>query len=64
MKNLFSITIRLTLLALIFTCALNVLGQTPNTAKQTESGEAITMRVLALRLKPGQDLRQQIEAFV
>ena len=63
MKNLFSITIRLTLLALIFTFALDGLGQTPNRTVQTESGETRTMKVFALRLKPGQDLRQQIEAF-
>jgi predicted DNA-binding protein with PD1-like motif len=64
MKNLFSITIRLMLLALVFTGALDVFGQTLSQTKQTESGEARTMRVFALRLKPGQDLRQQIEAFV
>jgi predicted DNA-binding protein with PD1-like motif len=29
-----------------------------------ESGETKQMRVLALRLKPGQDLREQLEAFV
>lgn len=46
------------------TCALDVSGQTPNQTKQTESGEARTTKVYALRLKPGQDLRQQIEAFV
>ena len=41
------------------------LGQTPvpKTAL-VESGETKQMRVLALRLKPGQDLREQLEAFV
>ena len=63
MKN-FVIIIRLTLLALIFSCAFNITGQTPNMGKSPESGEARAMRVFALRLKPGQDLRQQIEAFV
>ena len=63
MKNLVSITIRVALLALIFTCAIDVFGQTHGATKQPESAEVMTMRILALRLKPGQDLRQQIEAF-
>ena len=64
MKNLFSIIFRLTLFVLVMTCAFEVSGQTPNQTKQAESGETETMKVLALRLKPGQDLRQQIEAFM
>jgi uncharacterized protein len=45
-------------------------GQTPGAAAKPApiapiaSGETRKMRVLALRLRPGQDLRQQIEAFV
>jgi predicted DNA-binding protein with PD1-like motif len=30
----------------------------------SESGKTTKMRILALRLRPGQDLRQQLEAFV
>jgi uncharacterized protein len=65
MKNLGHITVRLMPLALIFAGALgrDAFGQTPKQI-QLESGETSTMRVLALRLRPGQDLRQQIEAFV
>jgi uncharacterized protein len=33
-------------------------------SKSVESGETGRLRVLALRLHPGQDLRQQLEAFV
>lgn len=49
--------------ALIFTCAFasHVCGQA---AAVNESAETQTMRVIALRLRPGQDLRQQLEAFV
>lgn len=64
MDNFFFITIRLAVLVLIFTGAFDISGQTPSAKKQPESGEATTMRVLALRLGPGRDLRQQIEAFV
>ena len=32
--------------------------------KSVESGETEHLRILALRLRPGQDLRQQLEAFV
>jgi uncharacterized protein len=61
MKN--STSIPPVVLAMVLSCTLAA-GQTPNIRKQVESGEARTIRILALRLKPGQDLRQQIEAFV
>jgi uncharacterized protein len=41
-------------------------GQTPsvkNDRRSFHSGETKRMRLLALRLKPGQDLRKQIESF-
>lgn len=53
----------LALATLILACsfASHVVGQVvaPN-----ESAETKTMRVIALRLRPGQDLRQQLETFV
>lgn len=40
-------------------------GQTPVPRNASfESGETKQMRVLALRLRPGQDLREELEAFV
>ena len=62
MKKLCCVTIRLLLLASIF--AYPLFCQAPGATKPTESAGGKTMRVFALRLKPGQDLRQQIEAFV
>jgi predicted DNA-binding protein with PD1-like motif len=60
---------RLGLAAVIVVLVLNVaaLGKAQtrkNERSSFESGETNHMRVLALRLKPGQDLREQLEAFV
>jgi predicted DNA-binding protein with PD1-like motif len=49
----------------VLVLSVAALGQT-KAVKSTrfESGETKHMRALALRLKPGQDLREQLEAFV
>jgi uncharacterized protein len=51
---------------LIFGFAISALGQAPSSAPKGrfETGETSKIRVLALRLGPGQDLRQQLETFV
>jgi predicted DNA-binding protein with PD1-like motif len=75
MKHRFLLA-QLALPALFIFCPVvpNVIAQQPTTAPakkasqhsttSVESGEATAIRVFALRLRPGQDLRQQIEAFV
>lgn len=63
MKNLPLTVIRLTVFAATLVCASHAFAQTTRAPKRPESGEARSMRVFALRLKPGQDLRQEIEAF-
>jgi predicted DNA-binding protein with PD1-like motif len=53
----------LTLLAASFDA--QVLAQPANEkSAATQSGESRRMRILTLRLRPGQDLRQQLETFV
>jgi predicted DNA-binding protein with PD1-like motif len=77
MKQLKPQAFRLILSALVFLSLLNIeaLGQTRVTksarevvAKSSrpsgESGETKRTRVLALRLRPGQDVRKQLELFV
>jgi predicted DNA-binding protein with PD1-like motif len=62
MKKLCFLTIRLTLLALVFAGPL--FCQTPGATKPTEPAVARTSRIFALRLNPGHDLRQPIKPFV
>jgi predicted DNA-binding protein with PD1-like motif len=67
MKLLISKTFLLSLSALVAVLLLNVnaQAQTVNSRPQSfESGQTERLRILALRLKPGQDLRQQLELFV
>jgi hypothetical protein len=67
MKHLISKTFLLSLTALAAVLVLNVNSQAQTNRSQRqsfESGEAERLRILALRLKPGQDLRQQLESFV
>jgi predicted DNA-binding protein with PD1-like motif len=51
-------------LSLVAVFASTVRAQTDNLAKRTVSFEARYLRVIALRLKPGQDLRREIEGLV
>ena len=67
MKHLTFKTFWLSLSALAAVLVLNVAAQaqTINRQRQSfESGQTQRLRILALRLKPGQDLRQQLESFV
>jgi predicted DNA-binding protein with PD1-like motif len=67
-----ALTLSLLLSAFILAAvhATGALGQTspaapkPASSAAIESGETTKLRVLVLRLRPGQDLRQQLEAFV
>lgn len=64
-KNSNTKTIRLTLTLVLFILALNGAALAQSGKQQAfESGEANRTRIFALRLKPGQDLRQQLESFV
>ncbi len=51
------------LIALIVVLSGVATGQTQS-GRPVEAGESKTMKVFALRLKPGEDLRRQIEALV
>jgi predicted DNA-binding protein with PD1-like motif len=64
-KNSKTKTIRLTLTLVLLILALNVaaLAQTGK-SQAFESGETNRTSIFALRLKPGQDLRKQLETFV
>jgi predicted DNA-binding protein with PD1-like motif len=67
MKHLTSKTFLLSLTALLAVLVLNVNApaQTINSQRKSfQSGQTERLRILALRLKPGQDLRQQLESFV
>jgi predicted DNA-binding protein with PD1-like motif len=67
MKHLTSKTFLLSLSALAAVLVLNVYAQAqaiPRQRHSFESGQTQRLRILALRLKPGQDLRQQLELFV
>jgi hypothetical protein len=66
MKHLTSKTFLLSLSALVMVLVLNAgaQAQTINKARSSGSGQTQRPRILALRLKPGQDLRQQLESFV
>jgi predicted DNA-binding protein with PD1-like motif len=67
MKHPSSKTFLLSLIAFaaVLLLNLNAQAQTINTQRQSfESGQTECVRILALRLKPGQDLRQQLESFV
>src|SRR5258708_7745722 len=59
-------TFRLILTLVLFILALNVaaFAQTGKQPQTFESGVTNRTRIFALRLKPGQDLRKQLEAFV
>ena len=52
------------LMVLSLICVAGFCGVATGQSRTFESGESKTMRVFALRLKPGQDLRKEIEAFV
>ena len=67
MKHLISKTFLLGLTALSAVLMVNVNAQAQTIRSQRqlfESGQTERMRILALRLKPGQDLRRQLESFV
>ena len=67
MKHLTSKTFLLSLTALAPLLMLNVntQAQTGNSQRPSfESGQTERLRILTLRLKPGQDLREQLESFV
>ncbi|HEV7745157.1 MAG TPA: PPC domain-containing DNA-binding protein [Pyrinomonadaceae bacterium] len=66
MKHLISKTLLLCLTALaVLVLNLNARAQTIRSQRQSfESAQTEHLRILALRLKPGQDLRQQLESFV
>jgi predicted DNA-binding protein with PD1-like motif len=65
-KHCFAVTTRSMLigLSLVALFASTVCGQTDNSSKRTVPFEARYLRVVALRLKPGQDLRREIEELV
>jgi predicted DNA-binding protein with PD1-like motif len=67
MKHLISKTLLLSMTALAIVVVLNGNAQAEANNSQRpslESGQSERLRILALRLKPGQDLRQQLELFV
>src|SRR6185295_5905513 len=52
------------LMVLSLICAAGFCGEATGQSRTVESGESKTIRVFALRLKPGQDLRKEIENFL